>query len=128
MPLLLGAILFAINLYLYIRCRELMSKGKRTDATVNDFVFKNDLYYPIVHYTTEDDEMYLKRLSGGTNPPKYKRGDKIPIIYQPHDPENFIIDDPASTVRMYTIGMVAGLALTVVCGLEWIGYINVFPI
>ncbi|MBL3655203.1 DUF3592 domain-containing protein [Fulvivirga sediminis] len=126
-PLILGGILFIIGLYFYLKCQELMSKGKRTMARVNDFVLQKNMYYPIINYTTENDEVFIEKLNIGSNPPKYKKGDQIPIIYSAQNPQDFMIDDPVYTEVVYKILMAVGLIAVVICGMHWLGYINIFP-
>ncbi|WP_441708295.1 DUF3592 domain-containing protein [Fulvivirga maritima] len=104
-----------------------MSKGKRTMATVNDFALEKNMYYPVIHYTTDNDEVFIEKLSIGSNPPKYKKGDKIPIIYSAQNPQDFMIDDPVYTEVVYKVLMAVGLTAVVICGMQWLGYINIFP-
>jgi hypothetical protein len=49
-------------------------------------------YYPIVRFRTVDGEDVEFRSSSGSNPPSYRRGERVVVLYDPQTPEIAEID------------------------------------
>jgi hypothetical protein len=49
-------------------------------------------YYPIVRYRTERNETVEFKDSIGSNPPSYRPGDRVTVLYRADDPRDVIID------------------------------------
>ena len=54
---------------------------------------RDQTYYPVIRFLTAEKEWITKRYDGATTSGKYKEGDKVNILYNNDDAENFIIDD-----------------------------------
>lgn len=58
------------------------SNGNYVSASRN----KNLVYYPEVSFTTADGQTIKFQSSTGSNPPAYRRGEKVTILYDPRNP------------------------------------------
>ncbi|MCD9014426.1 DUF3592 domain-containing protein [Parachryseolinea silvisoli] len=86
--------------------RRILAKGKLTEATIVENVYHpnkyalnqhddgihNDeagTYYPVIHFTTDQDELIAKQLDTGANLPR-SVGQKLPVVYNPGDPSDIV--------------------------------------
>lgn len=77
-------------------------------------------YRPEIEFTTSAGEIIRIEYHTGTNPPKYKTGQKINIIYASNDPTNILIDSgfeiyffPVIFISLGGIAVIAGLAIII---------------
>ena len=85
-----SAIFIIVGIILWRKGSHLLSNGKKATAVI----FKNnvkrsgsdgDLYYPVVRFTTDEQEWITQELSIGYSPAK-PEGTKLEVIYDPEDP------------------------------------------
>jgi len=114
-----GAILIFIGIFNITRRRKLLKVGITTEATVVSLrkdIFNNSgantLYYPTIEYTAETNKTISREYTVGTNPSKYKEGDKLTIIYDPDNVESFIINDSPTKI-IWPIILLGGIALII---------------
>ena len=50
-------------------------------------------YNPVIKYVTLKQEVIIETYDIGANPPNYKIGDSVPIIYDNNNSKHFLIDD-----------------------------------
>ncbi len=86
-------ILLAIGLFQARNVARLESSGLRAPGEVvrikGEWSSGRDshyTYYPIVRYRTQDDRTVEFKDSVGTNPPSYRRGDQVTVLYGAADP------------------------------------------
>jgi hypothetical protein len=73
-------------------------------------------WFPIVTFETADGRTVRFRHRTGGNPPDYRKGDRVPVIYLPDAPENALIDEPVRNWLLPVILLVVGAGLTYVAG------------
>jgi hypothetical protein len=56
----------------------------------------NTIYYPVVQFRTEGGSVIEFRSNLGSNPPSHRKGENVPVRYDPADPQEARIDTPAS--------------------------------
>lgn len=56
------------------------SSGRRGGST----------YHPVFRFTAQDGQVYRVKHSQGSNPPAWKKGEKVELIYLPDDPEKAV--------------------------------------
>jgi hypothetical protein len=100
-PFLLGGIMFlaeglftaGLGAYLWRRVVRFRKTARRTSAVVVDFQVKQGGCYPIFEFADEAGSSH-QVCSGtgycGTLP--YKKGDSVPVLYNPHAPADARID------------------------------------
>jgi hypothetical protein len=54
------------------------------------------VYYPVVQFRTEGEAVIEFRSNFGSNPPSHRKGERVPVRYDPADPQEARIDTPAS--------------------------------
>jgi hypothetical protein len=102
-PLLsiLSAGLLCIGVYEGFRVARLEATGFRADGEVvrlNEQYSSGShggsySYYPVVRYKTEKNTTIEFKDSVGSNPPSYRRGDKVTVLYLENDPKGEAIID-----------------------------------
>lgn len=65
--------------------------------------------YPVIQYTTQDGQAITKKAAFGTSFEIFRTGDKVKIVYDKNDPENFRIDFGINST-LYWISQIAGVA------------------
>ena len=102
--------------------KQRLSTGEHADGEVVDVEFERDpadpaygYYYPIVSYKTMTGAPVLKKYTINTYKGEYKIGDKVKVVYDPADPEKFLIDNgSASQVGPVFIWMGAAFLIVAV--------------
>jgi Protein of unknown function (DUF3592) len=99
--LFLGIIFIIIGYSQRKKISELIKIGKSAEGVVMRVVYDPDPnfsanYYPVIRFVTADKEWITKQHDVGGELNAYNEGDKLTIIYDPKNPENFIIDDTRS--------------------------------
>lgn len=94
---LAGVAVLALGLYLGRTLFLLHSTGERVLGTVAFLELKTTLhgatYYPVVEFTVQDGATVQFRDSMGSQPPAYREGDVVRVLYFPAYPrESAIID------------------------------------
>jgi Protein of unknown function (DUF3592) len=99
-PLLLvfAVILFAVGSYQSVRLSRLESVGLRAQGEVvrlkqesgNDGHFT---YYPVVRVQLSNNSYFEFKDSLGSNPPGYRRGDQVTVLYLADDPQRSAMID-----------------------------------
>lgn len=100
-PLILGVILIGAGVFFYFKNADLTKKcTEKTIATVVDMDEEIDtssantemryMYYPIVQYKVSE-RVIENRLDTGANVPEYRINDKVEIMYNPNNVEEFIV-------------------------------------
>ncbi len=94
--LVVGAIFLIIGLKMYSHQQNFAKTGIAAEATVINIVSHRSsdsvTYRPEVEFETKTGETIQVVHSMGTNPPKYKKGDIIDILYAPDNPYEIMID------------------------------------
>ena len=57
------------------------SSGRRSSGTT---------YYPVFRFTAQDGKEYRVEHNQGSNPPAWKKGEKVELIYLPDDPQSAV--------------------------------------
>ena len=93
--------------------RDIRVKGLvvEIDAMVDSTI--NTSYYPIVKFSTLQNDALTERYNLGFNPSTYKIGDTVTIIYNADNPKQFIIDDKDTKVMGPVL---IGIGLVVISG------------
>jgi len=99
-PAIIGVILLGAGVFFYFRSGELVKNcTERATATVVDMREDIDtssssemryLYFPIIEYETTERTV-TKEIDSGYNTPVYRINEKIEILYNPNNVEEFIV-------------------------------------
>jgi Protein of unknown function (DUF3592) len=94
------AILIVIGIYQSIRISRLEAAGLRAQGQVVRLKSEHssdsgghDSYYAIVRFRTNRNVSYEFKDSVGSNPPSYRPGDKVTVLYLAGDPQQDVIID-----------------------------------
>lgn len=75
--------------------RRLQKNGVRTEGIIVDLDFDRwssiQVYYPVVRYQTFDKENIRRKYSVGNYPASYEIGEKVIVIYNKDDTDDFIL-------------------------------------
>jgi hypothetical protein len=102
----LSLVSIIIGVILWIAGRRMLARGKLAEATIVKNIYcpseltlvKNALnldddesgtYYPVIHFMTDQNELIIKQLTIGFNPPR-SVGRKLSVIYNPNNPSDIV--------------------------------------
>ena|ERR1700759_4216703 len=120
LPAVLG-LAFSIVGYLKMKeVKKLKKSGIRVDGTVFSIEFEpptysssgnsnSGLYYPVIRYVTREKEWVTKKYEVGHYPGKYNEGETVPVLYDPGNINEFIVDDNSSNIMQVLFW--AGIAI-----------------
>jgi Protein of unknown function (DUF3592) len=83
----------------------LMPKQDGSDASVT--------YAPMFTFTAKDRQSYTVTSNASANPPEFKVGEKIRVLYEPDRPDGARID---SFWQLWSLAMIFGIVGTVTTG------------
>ncbi|MFP4299964.1 MAG: DUF3592 domain-containing protein [Spirulinaceae cyanobacterium] len=136
-PILIGFLFSTLGILTLIFCAISYQKTRTFIATANTAegtvmaVEKSRLFtakpnsgsssHPIVRFTTEAGETIEFRSNVGSNPPTYRPGETIPILYPPENPQRATINSFSSLWLLILIFTVVGGSFTIsgVSALWW---------
>ncbi len=141
--LIIGTALLLISLWYYFKKQKVFSASLKTTATVTalrktessttistdpdqDLVFREDenihkgfAYAPVVQFTSADG-VSIEITANGSNPPRYKTGDRVQVIYPKLKPEQAVIDHWLDKWFVLVIMLGFGSMLTAFGGLYFL--------
>jgi len=92
---------------------DLIKKERRSDNNRRTLV-----YAPIVQFVDQNGNTQEYHSPHGSNPPDYKRGDKVMILYEPDNPEFAKMDDWQRYIWVIILG-IFGIAFSLSSALMW---------
>ena len=118
--ILVGVIFLAVGIFMFVRDANLNKNCKKeTQATVVDMEeeFSADedteyMYYPIVEYKAGDRTVKAK-MDQGSSTPAYDIGEKITILYNPENVEQFKVKGEKATGIISFVMMGLGVLVTI---------------
>ena len=121
--ILFGLVSIGIGIFLLINANALSKRcTMKTVGTVVDIKVEENIeddegitrtvytYYPVIEYDAENKTV-KKQSSTGSNSPKYKVNDRINILYNPNNIEEFIIEGDKSSNIIGIIFIVVGIVV-----------------
>jgi hypothetical protein len=110
-----------VQLYQLLRFN---SKGIRTTAVIKDLVENINaggppVHIPILEYKTEDGETITKRSYIGNKRYQQKIGDKVPIIYNPGKPDEFLLEKGMDKYWKLLGSLIMGVVFIAAALLQW---------
>lgn len=111
---LVGGLLFAIGLFLFVRTRIFLGRAQEVQGTVVRMVYRHSSeggggYSPVYQFRTIEGQVIEKQDSLSTNPPMFKEGQQIDILYDPANPQSARIKKWMSLY--FTSVLLAGMGL-----------------
>jgi hypothetical protein len=104
-----GAFLTVLGVWKINERRKLLKIGIKVEGVVFKIEEEQDKrgisYYPVIRYVTLEKEWITKKYNTGTNPPAYKEGDTVNVIYDPIDKEHFIVDNLSGKITGLMLGL-----------------------
>lgn len=90
---LVGGLLFAIGLFLFIRIKMFLSKAQVAKGTVIEMVYHHSSeggggYSPVYQFRTISGQMITVHDSLSSSPPMFHVGQSIDVLYEPENPQN----------------------------------------
>lgn len=88
---LLGGLMMLIGVFLFIRTRKFIGKAQEVKGTVIQMVFSQGSddgggYAPLYQFKTLDGQDIQVQDSLSSNPPRFKEGQEIQVLYDPGNP------------------------------------------
>jgi hypothetical protein len=90
---LIGGLLFAIGLFLFIRTRIFLGKAQEVQGKVIEMVYSHSSeggggYSPVYQFRAISGQMITVRDSLSSSPPMFEVGQTIDVLYDPENPQN----------------------------------------
>jgi hypothetical protein len=92
-----GALMILIGMFLLMRTRRFVATAITTTGEVVDMDESHDegtSYCPIVRFTADDGSQIVFSDSVYSNPPMYKIGDEVKVLYAPENAQHARIGSP----------------------------------
>lgn len=139
----LSLVTITIGVILWRTGRRILARGKLSEATIvkniycpneltlilNDLGIDDDesgVYYPVIHFMTDKNELITKQLTIGFNPPK-SVGKKLSVIYNPNNPSE-IVTYPSIQLEVIPRLLVSiGVIVLIIVVLDVFEIISVIP-
>jgi ribosomal protein L21E len=104
---MLGFFIVGIGVVRIILRRQLFKNGIRVPGTVvridESFEDGKPMYHPVFTYQTVKGETITNRRAIGSNPTSFSVGEKVKIIYDPTEKDNYIVDNFRGNIVGYLI-------------------------
>ena len=89
---LVGGLLVLIGVFIFIRTRIFISKAQEVKGTVIQMVWSSSSeggggYSPVYQFKTIDGQTIVVSDSLSSNPPMFKEGQTIDVLYDPENPQ-----------------------------------------
>lgn len=82
-----GLVFVIFGAYMLNDTLNFLSRNQATTATIVDFyVNKDKMSFPIFEFKDGSGNTYTARGMSGTNPPSYKVGDQVRLLYDSNNP------------------------------------------
>ncbi|GAK68857.1 hypothetical protein RRU01S_03_00240 [Agrobacterium rubi TR3 = NBRC 13261] len=109
--LVLGLVFAAAGAGLFYYDNQFAARALRAEGVVSDLVRKRDEtgYTAIVRFTDAQSQQQEMADRMSSSPPRFSRGDKVDILYDPQSPSSALIDDVQG--RYFLPGMFGGLGI-----------------
>lgn len=115
---IIGLLFLGAGIFLFVKDRNMTRDcTAEAEATVVDMEAELStesdgfLYYPIIEYKAGETTV-RERLSRGSGSPAYDVGDKITVLYNPDDADEFIVKGEKTSSVFSIVFMVLGLLVT----------------
>lgn len=84
--------MLAVCVATFVHAMRFVSGAERTTGTVielsSEFSDGDEVFYPIVRFTTAEGRSVEFESSSGSSPPSESVGDQVDVLYDPDDPED----------------------------------------
>jgi hypothetical protein len=113
-PVFLGLVFTIVGYLKRKEIKKLKQSGIRVDGTVIAVEYEppvnpstgdgsNNMgsYYPVFKFMTTEKKWITKRNEIGHYPSKYQEGDTVPVIYDPDNANEFMIDDNSTNIMVH---------------------------
>ncbi|GAB4207913.1 MAG: hypothetical protein Fur006_66240 [Coleofasciculaceae cyanobacterium] len=103
--ILLGTIPLVGALIVYRNTNLYLAEAAKSEGTVVKVVRppNNDVYYPIVQFTSQNGQTIEFQSSVGSHPPSYSKGQKVEVLYQPTNPQDARISSKDSSDSILSV-------------------------
>jgi hypothetical protein len=115
--IILGLAILGGVFWVHTRQQAFASIAKTTTGTVIELrrgSGKNSSYYPIVEFLTRKEKVYTFESAMASNPPAYKVGDQVEILYNPERPEEAVITADNSITTNPAMWLMCGMGLVLI--------------
>jgi heme/copper-type cytochrome/quinol oxidase subunit 2 len=94
---IVGLILLLVSLLLFVSTSQFVRKSAIATGTVvaleertdsDDRTSYHPVYYPVVEFKIAENDTFRFESSFGSNPPSYRIGEKVEVLYDPASPGN----------------------------------------
>ena len=115
----LGVVFTFIGIIKWIEFGKILANGIKVQGKVADVIERQTggdagyTYYPVLEFTTSEDAVITKKSDIGLSGNKYKKGQKVEILYQEDDPYNCEINNTFRLVVFPRLFTAIGLTLLI---------------
>ena len=107
---LIGGLLLAIGVFLFIRTRIFINKAQEVKGTVIQMVYSHSSeggggYSPVYQFRTIDGQTIVVTDSLSSNPPMFQVGQTIDVLYDPENPQKARIK---KWMNLYFVSLLLG--------------------
>ena len=107
---------FGTSFLFYKKSKAYLAKAGKAEGTVKDLEKSGGVYYPIFEFQPPDGKPVTIKATTGSDPPSYKIGDKVDVVFDPKSPHEAKVN---TIFQTYLESLISGAlgALIFVIGL-----------
>jgi Protein of unknown function (DUF3592) len=87
-------IFFLVGFAFYLKRKRLQKNGIRVQGVIKELIGSGDSIYPVIEFKTILGESIIMKYNVSKSPGA-KVGDRVEMLYNPNNPNSFIIDGKA---------------------------------
>jgi hypothetical protein len=101
-----------------VRCTAVVSKLEYSSSISTNHSGESGVYYPFFSFRLKDGSEKTVKSLNGSDPPAYRKGDQLELLYDEKDPSNFSVDNWWDLYLLPTVfAAVAAILLPIGIGL-----------
>ena len=118
--ILVGIIFLGVGCFMFFKNSNLQKVcTEETEATVVDIKEEMNtdenglsyMYYPVIEYDANGEKIRVT-MSSGSSTPQYNKNDKVSVLYNPNNVNEYIVKGEKTTGIMSIVFMVLGVLVT----------------
>jgi hypothetical protein len=97
--LIVGLVMLVGGGFTYVSTNNFLDISSKTEGIVTDLILSHSsnsrgsgVYRPVISFQTEKGENIEFKSGAGSNPPSYRKGDRVNVRYDPENPYHSSID------------------------------------
>lgn len=88
----IGSIFAITGIIVAVNTRSFVVTSVKAPGTVTSFIRSSKVHYPVVKFTPSSGDPITFESNSGSNPPAFKQGQQVEVLYNPQQPSSAMIN------------------------------------